>query len=33
LEPTLLLPRCAGHLFAALQVQSVRFANLRYFFS
>jgi len=32
LEPTLLL-RCAGYLFAALQVQAVRFPNFRYFFS
>jgi hypothetical protein len=28
-----MIPCCGGHLFAALHVQTVRFANLRYFVS
>ena len=34
LEPTFLIPRCARYLlFAAMQVQSARFTDLRYFVS
>jgi len=34
LKPTLLIPRCTGYLlFAAMQVQSVRFTDLRDFVS
>jgi Protein of unknown function (DUF5818) len=33
LKPTFLIPCCSGYLLAALQVQAVRFTDLRYFFS
>jgi hypothetical protein len=34
LKPTFMIPRCARYLlFAAMQVQSVRFIDLRYFVS